>query len=71
MAGLEPGAYEIFGTKVRLTEEGSVRNFNTPTLAGSGAKLTQCVDFCRSILSADEEGLKKICRSNAVTMLSL
>lgn len=68
VAGLEPGEYEIFGTKVRLTEEGCVRNLNAPTLAGSGATLAQCVDSCRSVLSVGEDDLKKMCRSNAVAI---
>ena len=71
VAGLEPGEYEIFGTKVRLTEDGCVRNLNAPTLAGSGATLARCVDFFRTVLSVKEDDLKKMCVGNAAALLKL
>lgn len=71
VAGLASGEYEIFGTRVRLTEEGCVRNLNAPTLAGSAATLSQCVEVCRKILDPSEEDLEKICRENAATLLGI
>lgn len=60
VAGLEPGEYEIFGTRVRLTEEGCVRNLNAPTLAGSAASQHQCIEICRNMTGAEENDMKKM-----------
>lgn len=69
VAGLEPGEYEIFGTRVRLNDEGCVRNLNAPTLAGSAATLAQCVKVFQEILPIDTDELKKICGGNASALL--
>ena len=65
VAGCPPGEYEIFGTRVRLTENGRVENLNAPTLAGSAATLAQCVDVCRNVLKLEETELKKMYCGNA------
>jgi len=71
VAGLEPGEYEIFGTRVRLTEEGCVRNLNAPTLSGSAAALSQCADVCREVLAPGEKELRKMCWGNAAALLKI
>lgn len=70
VAGLPPGDYELFGTRVRLTDEGCVRNLNAPTLAGSGATLPQCREICRNVLGLGEDDLEKMCRTNAEKVLA-
>ncbi|MCC7300440.1 MAG: N-acetylglucosamine-6-phosphate deacetylase [Verrucomicrobia bacterium] len=69
VAGLAPGEYDIFGTRVRLTEEGCVRNLNAPTLAGSAATLGQCADICRKVLGVGEKELNKMCWENILNVL--
>ena len=69
IAGLTPGEYEIFGTRVRLTAEGCVRNLNAPTLAGSAADLTRCIAVCQEVLDLDDASLQKMGRENAAQVL--
>jgi len=69
IAGLPPGEYEIFGTRVQLTEEGRVENLNAPGLAGSAATLRQCIEVCRDVLNVDECALEKMYNGNAEKLL--
>ena len=71
VAGLEPGEYEILGTRVRLTAEGCVQNLNAPTLAGSASTLSQCADYCRDVIHPESDALKKMCRGNAAVLLGI
>ncbi len=71
VAGLEPGEYEIFGTRVRLTEEGCVRNLNAPTLAGSAADLAHCAKVCKEVLGIDDSELEEMCFGNAAALLEI
>lgn len=71
VAGQPPGEYEIFGTRVRLTEEGCVRNLNAPTLAGSASDLAQCAGVCKEVLGVDDSELQQMCFGNAAALLGL
>ncbi|MEN8254761.1 MAG: N-acetylglucosamine-6-phosphate deacetylase [Verrucomicrobiota bacterium] len=71
VAGQPPGEYEIFGTRVRLTEEGCVQNLNAPTLAGSGADLTRCARVCKEVLGVDDTELGQMCFGNAAALLKI
>ena len=71
VAGQPPGEYEIFGTRVRLTDEGCVRNLNAPTLAGSGANLARCAEVCKGILGVNDSELEQMCFGNAATLLKV
>jgi N-acetylglucosamine-6-phosphate deacetylase len=70
VAGCPPGEYEIFGTRVRLTENGRVENLNAPTLAGSAATLAQCVEVCKKVLKLDENEVEKMGAGNAAKLLN-
>jgi len=70
VAGQPPGEYEIFGTRVWLTEEGHVRNLNAPTLAGSGVDLARCARVCKEVLGVDDSELEQMCFGNAVALLN-
>ncbi|MFW6286689.1 MAG: N-acetylglucosamine-6-phosphate deacetylase [Candidatus Sumerlaeota bacterium] len=69
VAGLEPGEYEIFGTRVRLDPEGVVRNLNAPTLAGSAATLRQTARHFAEVTGCDEKSLRKVSWDNAVKLM--
>jgi N-acetylglucosamine-6-phosphate deacetylase len=71
VAGQPPGEYEIFGTRVRLTEEGCVRNLNAPTLAGSASDLAQCAKVCKEVLGVDGRELEQMCFGNAAALLEV
>jgi len=71
VAGMPPGEYEILGTKARVCEDGSVRNLNAPTLAGSSATMLQCLNFLASSLSLDERALWALGRDNPLRALGL
>lgn len=65
VAGLEPGEYSIFGTRVRLDSEGVVRNLNAPTLTGSAATLRQTAEYFAKVTGSDENVLRKVSQGNA------
>lgn len=69
VAGQPPGEYEIFGTRVRLTEEGCVRNLNASTLAGSASDLARCAKVCKEVVGVDGSELGQMCFGNAATIL--
>ena len=71
VAGQPPGEYEIFGTRVRLTEEGCVSNLNAPTLVGSASNLAACAGVCKEVLSVDGGELEKMCFGNAAALLKI
>lgn len=71
VAGQSPGEYDIFGTRVRLTEEGCVQNLNAPTLAGSASDLAACAGIAEKILGLEKTQLEKICFGNAATRLGI
>lgn len=71
VAGLLPGEYDIFGTRVRLTEEGCVRNLNAPTLAGSASDLARCAGVCKEVLRVDAGELEQMCFGNAAALLKI
>ena len=71
VAGQPPGEYEIFGTRVRLTEEGCVRNLNAPTLAGSASDLARCAMICKKVLGVDDAELEQMCFGNAAAVLGI
>jgi len=70
-AGLAPGQYEVFGTKVELMANGMVRNLNAPTLAGSGSLMLPCANHAAAVLGWDETRMWRITRDNALNMLGL
>lgn len=70
VAGQPPGEYEIFGTRVRLTEDGCVRNLNAPTLAGSASNLAACAEVCKKVLGIDNRELEQMCFGNAAALLN-
>ena len=71
VAGQPPGEYEIFGTRVRLTEEGCVQNLNAPTLAGSASDLAACSKVAEKILGLEKTELEQICFGNAAALLKI
>lgn len=71
VAGLPPGEYEIFGTRVRLAEDGCVRNLNAPTLAGSASDLAQCSRVCKEVLGVGSSELEQMCFGNAAVLLGM
>ncbi len=70
VAGLEPGEYEIFGTRVRLESEGVVRNLNAPTLAGSAATLCETAKHFAEVTGASSKVMQKLCVDNPRKLMS-
>jgi N-acetylglucosamine-6-phosphate deacetylase len=74
-AGLPPGDYTFFGSRVRLEPPapGSVcsrlRNLDADTLAGSAATMQECMAYLTGLGLLGEEELGMVGRGNALAVL--
>lgn len=71
VAGMPPGEYEFLGTRVRVCEDGAVRNLNAPTLAGSSSSMFECMNFLASAMALDEKSLWALGRDNPLRAIGL
>jgi N-acetylglucosamine-6-phosphate deacetylase len=71
LAALPPGEYECFGTRVRVEEDGCIRNLAAPTLAGSSACLADCAAWLKKIVSLTDRQLRQITVENPLRALGL
>lgn len=72
VAGMPPGEYDIFGTRVRVCEDGAIRNLNAPTLAGSSSCMADCMRFLASnIEGLSEADLWKMGRDNPLAAIGM
>lgn len=69
VAGLPPGEYEFFGARIRVDEQGYVRNLDTGTLAGSSATMRDCADYLAGIVDITEGDLRRMTRDNPLAAL--
>jgi len=71
LAGLPPGDYECFERRVRLEEDGCIRNLEAPTLAGSSSCLADCAVWLQSVLPLTDQQLRQITVDNPLRALGL
>lgn len=72
VAGMPVGEYDIFGTRVRICEDGAIRNLNAPTLAGSSSCMADCMRFLASnIEGLTEAELWKMGRDNPLAAIGM
>jgi len=71
LAGLPPGDYACFRKRVRLEEDGCIRNLEAPTLAGSSSCLAECADWLQSVLPLTDQQLRQITVDNPLRALGL
>ena len=71
VAGLPPGEYDAFGSRIRLTETGRIESLEGPWLAGSASCLLDCVNFLASMGHAEEDLLLRLARDNPLESLGL
>jgi N-acetylglucosamine-6-phosphate deacetylase len=71
VAGFPPGEYECFGSHVRITESGRVENLDAPTLAGSSARMLNCLNHLADLGYRDEDLLWKLGVINPLAAIGL
>lgn len=71
IAGLPPGEYTCFGSRVRIEPSGRIQNLSAPGLAGSTATLEDCVRHLRQVLPLEPPAVQSLARQNALRLLGL
>lgn len=69
VAGLPPGPYRTLGQQVELEPSGRLWNPVGKHLVGSSASMRECMEFLDSLQLADETGLQRVGRENALALI--
>lgn len=70
-AGLPPGEYGFFGSRVLLEPSGRLRNLERDSLAGSSATMLECMNFLVGLRLLSAADLWRVSRDNPLSALGL
>ncbi len=71
LAGMPPGEYALFGTRVRKEESGRLSNLQAPGLAGSSATMLECMNHLARVTGWSEAELWAAGRDNVLELLGI
>jgi N-acetylglucosamine-6-phosphate deacetylase len=70
-AGLPPGEFTLFGSRVLLEPSGRLKNLERDTLAGSSATMLECMNYLAGLRLLSPAGLWRVGRDNPLAAIGL